>query len=81
VKNLSGVIGKIKELVSTQQLLYASRRYDPDAHRLPVSSQKEFCNFLGKRRKKRKPERDALMRELADRHPGYGLEKHKGYGT
>jgi ribonuclease HII len=28
-----------------------------------------------------KVERDALMRELDDRHPGYGLGKHKGYGT
>jgi ribonuclease HII len=28
-----------------------------------------------------KTERDALMRELDARHPGYGLEKNKGYGT
>jgi len=28
-----------------------------------------------------KTERDALMRELDAIHPGYGLEKHKGYGT
>jgi ribonuclease HII len=28
-----------------------------------------------------KTERDALMRELEERHPGYGLGKHKGYGT
>ena len=28
-----------------------------------------------------KIERDALMRELDERHPGYGLGKHKGYGT
>lgn len=28
-----------------------------------------------------KTERDALMRELDERHPGYGLAKHKGYGT
>lgn len=28
-----------------------------------------------------KVERDALMRELDERHPGYGLGKHKGYGT
>lgn len=28
-----------------------------------------------------KTERDALMRELEARHPGYGLEKNKGYGT
>jgi len=28
-----------------------------------------------------KTERDALMRELDARHPGYGLGKHKGYGT
>ena len=28
-----------------------------------------------------KVERDALMRELDLRHPGYGLGKHKGYGT
>ncbi len=28
-----------------------------------------------------KTERDALMRELNDRFPGYGLGKHKGYGT
>lgn len=28
-----------------------------------------------------KTERDALMRELDERHPGYGLGKHKGYGT
>jgi ribonuclease HII len=28
-----------------------------------------------------KTERDALMRELDLRHPGYGLGKHKGYGT
>jgi len=28
-----------------------------------------------------KTERDALMRELDDRFPGYGLGKHKGYGT
>jgi len=25
--------------------------------------------------------RDALLRELAERHPGYGFENHKGYGT
>jgi ribonuclease HII len=28
-----------------------------------------------------KTERDALMRELNGRFPGYGLGKHKGYGT
>ena len=28
-----------------------------------------------------KTERDALMRELDERYPGYGLRKHKGYGT
>jgi len=28
-----------------------------------------------------KTERDALMRELDGQHPGYGLEKCKGYGT
>ena len=28
-----------------------------------------------------KVERDALMRELDLRHPGYGLGQHKGYGT
>jgi ribonuclease HII len=28
-----------------------------------------------------KTERDALMRELDARHPGYQLGKHKGYGT
>ena len=28
-----------------------------------------------------KTERDALMQELDLRHPGYGLGKHKGYGT
>lgn len=28
-----------------------------------------------------KVERDALMRELDLHHPGYGLGKHKGYGT
>lgn len=28
-----------------------------------------------------KTERDALMRELDSRYPGYGLGKHKGYGT
>ena len=28
-----------------------------------------------------KTERDALMRELDERHPGYGLAKQKGYGT
>jgi len=28
-----------------------------------------------------KTERDSLMRELDERHPGYGLAKHKGYGT
>jgi ribonuclease HII len=28
-----------------------------------------------------KTERDALMRELDERFPGYGLGKHKGYGT
>ena len=28
-----------------------------------------------------KTERDALMRELNSRYPGYGLGKHKGYGT
>ena len=28
-----------------------------------------------------KTERDALMRELDLRYPGYGLGKHKGYGT
>ncbi|MEW6240695.1 MAG: ribonuclease HII [Chloroflexota bacterium] len=28
-----------------------------------------------------KTARDALMRELDARHPGYGLGKHKGYGT
>lgn len=28
-----------------------------------------------------KTERDALMLELASQYPGYGLEKHKGYGT
>jgi len=28
-----------------------------------------------------KTERDALMRELDERHPSYGLGKHKGYGT
>lgn len=28
-----------------------------------------------------KTERDALMRELDSQYPGYGLEKHKGYGT
>lgn len=28
-----------------------------------------------------KTERDALMRELDERHPGYGLAQHKGYGT
>jgi len=28
-----------------------------------------------------KTERDALLRELDSRHPGYGLGKHKGYGT
>ncbi len=25
--------------------------------------------------------RDRLMRELAEKYPGYGFEKHKGYGT
>ena len=28
-----------------------------------------------------KTERDALMRELDAQYPGYGLAKHKGYGT
>ena len=28
-----------------------------------------------------KVERDALMRELDSQYPGYGLAKHKGYGT
>jgi ribonuclease HII len=28
-----------------------------------------------------KTERDALMRDLDQRHPGYQLGKHKGYGT
>jgi ribonuclease HII len=28
-----------------------------------------------------KTERDALMRVLDEQHPGYGLAKHKGYGT
>jgi ribonuclease HII len=28
-----------------------------------------------------KTERDALMRDLDARYPGYGLGKHKGYGT
>jgi ribonuclease HII len=28
-----------------------------------------------------KEERDALMRRLAPRFPGYGLERHAGYGT
>lgn len=28
-----------------------------------------------------KTERDALMRDIDERHPGYGLGKHKGYGT
>lgn len=28
-----------------------------------------------------KTERDALMRELDEQHPGYGLGKNKGYGT
>jgi ribonuclease HII len=28
-----------------------------------------------------KTERDALMRELDTQYPGYGLGKHKGYGT
>lgn len=28
-----------------------------------------------------KVERDALMRELAIKHPEYGFESHKGYGT
>jgi len=28
-----------------------------------------------------KTERDALMRELDLQYPGYGLGKHKGYGT
>jgi ribonuclease HII len=28
-----------------------------------------------------KTERDALMRDLDERHPGYGLGKNKGYGT
>ncbi|HUG34600.1 MAG TPA: ribonuclease HII [Anaerolineales bacterium] len=28
-----------------------------------------------------KTERDALMRELDERYPSYGLGKHKGYGT
>lgn len=28
-----------------------------------------------------KVERDALMRDLAKRHPEYGFESHKGYGT
>jgi len=28
-----------------------------------------------------KTERDALMRELDVQYPGYGLSKHKGYGT
>jgi ribonuclease HII len=25
--------------------------------------------------------RDSLMREYAQRHPGYGFERHKGYPT
>ena len=28
-----------------------------------------------------KQERDGLMRRLAVRFPGYGLERHAGYGT
>jgi ribonuclease HII len=28
-----------------------------------------------------KTERDALMHDLDERYPGYGLAKHKGYGT
>ena len=28
-----------------------------------------------------KEERDALIRRLAQRYPGYGLERHAGYGT
>jgi ribonuclease HII len=28
-----------------------------------------------------KVRRDGIMRELALRHPGYGFERHKGYGT
>ena len=28
-----------------------------------------------------KVERDAEMRRLAEKYPGYGFEKHKGYGT
>lgn len=28
-----------------------------------------------------KSARDALMKEMAIKHPGYGFEQHKGYGT
>jgi ribonuclease HII len=28
-----------------------------------------------------KQERDALLHRLSDRFPGYGLERHAGYGT
>lgn len=28
-----------------------------------------------------KQHRDAIMREEAERHPAYGFERHKGYGT
>jgi ribonuclease HII len=28
-----------------------------------------------------KQERDALVRRLAERYPGYGLDRHAGYGT
>lgn len=28
-----------------------------------------------------KEHRDAIMREEAERHPAYGFERHKGYGT
>jgi ribonuclease HII len=42
-----------------------------DAHCLSIAC----ASILGK------VERDALMRELDERHPGYGLGKHKGYGT
>ncbi len=47
----------------------------------PVVGGDAFCGSIAAASIVAKVARDALLRQYAQRHPGYGFERHKGYGT
>jgi ribonuclease HII len=47
----------------------------------PVIGGDALCGSIAAASIVAKVTRDSLLREYAQRHPGYGFERHKGYGT